>query len=164
MNIKNLNKEYVRSVVFGIEDSLVSTTGLIAGLVVGSNKETVILAASVAIAIEALSMGAGEYLSDDAVHEIEKLKRSKDSPIISGLLMMIAYGLSGLIPLIPILVFDYSISIYISLVFALIGLFILGFVKGKFAKVNPIKSALKILIVGGIATLIGVAVGMILKV
>jgi VIT1/CCC1 family predicted Fe2+/Mn2+ transporter len=160
----HFNQEYVRSVVFGIEDSLVSTTGLIVGLVVGSNKEVVILAASVAIAIEALSMGAGEYLSDDAVHEIEKIKRSADNPIISGLLMMVSYFIAGMVPLIPIILFDYSIAIYITVVASLVGLFVLGFAKGKLAKVNPIKSSLKILIIGGLTAVIGIAVGLLLKV
>jgi len=66
------NRDYVRSVLFGIEDSLVSTTGLIAGVSVGgASKEVVILSGIVAIAIEAVSMGAGEYLSDDALQELD---------------------------------------------------------------------------------------------
>lgn len=162
--MKRINQEYIRSVVFGIEDSLVSTTGLIAGLVVGSSKEVVILAASVAIAIEALSMGAGEYLSDESVHQYEKMKRNTDSPLFSGFLMLVAYALAGFIPLLPVVFFDYSYSVYFSLLFGLLGLFALGFVKGKFAKVNPLKSAVKILVVGGAATVLGIVVGYILKV
>ena len=76
-----IQKEYLRSVLFGIEDSLVSTTGLIAGLSVGAeNKRIVVLGGLVAIVIESVSMAAGEYLSDDAVQELDKLKRHRDSP------------------------------------------------------------------------------------
>lgn len=162
--MQKFNKEYVRSIVFGVEDSLVSITGLIAGLVVGSSREVVILAASVAIAIEALSMGAGEYLSDESVHEYEKMKRNTDNPILSGVMMFVSYVIAGCIPLLPVLIFDYSYSIYLTILFGLIGLFALGFVKGKFAKINPVKSAFKILIIGGLATGLGIVVGYLLKV
>src|SRR3989344_5011437 len=130
--MRTFNQEYLRSVLFGLEDSLVSTTGLIAGLSVGANdKNVVVLGAVVAIAIEAVSMGAGEYLSDDAVQELEKIKRHRDNPAISGLLMLLSYLGAGMIPFLPVLIFGYPASLLVSVIVALIGLFVLGFVKGK---------------------------------
>lgn len=162
--MKKTNLEYVRSVIFGIEDSLVSTTGLIAGLSVGADRKVVLLGGAVAIAIEALSMGAGEYLSDDAVQEIDKIKRHSQGPLLSGLLMLVSYFLAGLVPLLPVVFFDYPGSLIFSIVFALIGLFLLGYVKGKLIHVSPIKGGLKILFVGGMAALLGVLVGLVFKV
>ena len=162
--MKKTNLEYVRSVIFGIEDSLVSTTGLIAGLSVGADRKVVLLGGAVAIAIEALSMGAGEYLSDDAVQEIDKIKRHSQGPLLSGLLMLVSYFLAGLVPLLPVVFFDYPGSLIFSIVFALIGLFLLGYVKGKLIHVSPIKCGLKILFVGGMAALLGVLVGLVFKV
>ena len=58
MRRKRIDSDYVRSSFFGIEDSLVSTTGLIAGVAVGSqNAKYVILAGLVGIAVEAVSFG-----------------------------------------------------------------------------------------------------------
>ena len=163
MNVPN--REYLRSIIFGIEDSLVSTTGLIVGLSVGSdNKEVVILGGLVAIAIEAVSMGAGEYLSDDAVQELEKLKRHRDKPLISGSLMLVSYLLAGLIPLVPVLVFEYPSSLFWSVLAALSALFLLGYVKGRLLHVNALRGGLKILFVGGLATLLGLAVGLIFRI
>lgn len=160
-----INREYLRSVLFGVEDSLVSTTGLIAGLSVGADsKKIVVLGGLIAIAIEAVSMGAGEYLSDDAVQDLDKIKRHRDSPALSGFLMMIAYAGAGLIPLLPILLLPYPMSIAFSVAFALIGLFMLGYIKGKILKTNSLKGALKILIVGGVATALGIAVGILFRV
>ena len=50
--MKTIHQEYLRSTLFGIENSLISTVGLIAGMSVGvSDKNVVILGASVAISI-----------------------------------------------------------------------------------------------------------------
>lgn len=162
--MRRIKREYLRSSFFGVEDSLVSTTGLIAGLSVGADeKKVVILGGIVAIAIEAVSMGAGEYLSDDAVQELDKLKRHRDSPLLSGLLMFLSYSLAGLIPLAPILVLDYPGSVGFSVILALAGLFLLGYIKGRLINTSPWNGGLKILIVGGIATALGVLVGFIFK-
>ena len=163
MNVPN--REYLRSTVFGVEDSLVSTTGLIAGLSVGSNdKEIVILGAVVAIVIEAVSMGAGEYLSDDAVQELDKLKRHRDNPLVSGALMFTSYLLAGFIPLLPVIFLEYPSSVLLAVILAFSGLFLLGFIKGRLLHSHPWRSGTKILIVGGLATIIGLVVGLAFRV
>lgn len=164
MLVKKPNREYLRSVIFGIEDSLVSTTGLIAGISIGADsRRVVLLGGIVAIMVEAVSMGAGEYLSDDAVSELDKLKRHKDKPMVSGLLMFCSYLTAGLIPLLPIVFFVYPSSIWVSVALALAGLFLLGFLKGRYLNTDPIKGGLKILVVGGIATMFGIVVGTIFQ-
>jgi len=163
--MSSIDQEYLRSIIFGIEDSLVSTTGLVVGLSVGADdKRIVILGGAVAIAIEAVSMGAGEYLSDDAIQELDKLKRHRDKPLVSGALMLISYLLAGLVPLVPAVLLEFPASIYYSVVFALAGLFLLGFLKGKVVHTNPLRGGMKILIVGGLATALGVLVGLAFKI
>ncbi|GEM_PF-425166 len=161
----SLNKEYLRSIIFGVEDSLVSTTGLIAGISVGSNnREFVLLAGIVAVSIEAVSMGAGEYLSDDAVQELEKIKRYRDRPLVSGFLMFVSYFTAGLVPLAPILLANYPTSLALGITFSLIGLFLLGFAKGKIMHTSPYKGGFKILIVGGLATILGLVIGFLFNI
>ena len=160
-----INREYLRSIIFGIEDSLVSTTGLVAGLSIGAeNKKVVLLGGIVAIAVESISMGAGEYLSDDAVEELDKLKRQREDPLTSGLLMFVSYLLAGMVPLTPIIFLSYPTSLWAGVILALLGLFILGFAKGRVLKTNPLRGGLKILIVGGLATLLGIFVGSLFKI
>jgi len=161
----NINREYLRSVIFGIEDSLVSTTGLIAGISIGADsRRVVLLGGIVAIMVEAVSMGAGEYLSDDAVAELDKIKRHKDKPMVSGFLMFCSYLMAGLVPLLPIIIITYPSSILVSVALALAGLFLLGFLKGKVLKTSPFKGGLKILIVGGVATAFGLLAGYLFKI
>jgi VIT1/CCC1 family predicted Fe2+/Mn2+ transporter len=145
--------------MFGIEDSLISTTGLIAGISVGAdNNRIVILGAVVSIVIEAVSMGVGEYLSDDAVQELDKIKRHENSTT-SGLLMFASNFSAGLIPLIPVLLFDYPTSLYVAIAAALVALFLLGYIKGRLLHIPPLRGAVKILVIGGLATILGVIVG-----
>jgi len=65
----------LREVVFGMEDGMVSTLGSITGIAVGSgNQSTVLLAGSVIIAVESISMGIGSYLSNKSEEEMKKRK------------------------------------------------------------------------------------------
>lgn len=159
-----IKDEYLRSSLFGFEDALVSTTGMVVGISIGSqNLKFILLAAFVTIAVEAVSMAAGEFLSDEAVHELDK-KQQKDDTIFSAAVMFVSYSLGGLIPVIPVMLLPLNQGIIGSIIAAFIGLFILGFVKGKIVNVSQVRSALQMLIIGGIAAIIGVVVGLILRI
>lgn len=162
---KNIHEDYLRSIIFGFQDSLVSTTGVIAGVSAGTNdKSLVILASLVTITVESLSMGTGQYMSEKSVHELDKTGRHTDNLYVGALLMGLSYFFGGLIPLLPVVTFKLPISITISIISALIGLFVLGYIKAKLVKVNPLRSALEIFVLGGVATTIGLIVGKIFKV
>ncbi|MEK7569911.1 MAG: VIT1/CCC1 transporter family protein [Patescibacteria group bacterium] len=69
----------IREVVFGIEDSLVSTLGVISGVAGGtSNRFLVILSGIVVIFVESLSMAAGTFLSSKSKQEadVDALQRA----------------------------------------------------------------------------------------
>ncbi|MBI2593961.1 VIT1/CCC1 transporter family protein [Candidatus Daviesbacteria bacterium] len=162
--MRKIQDEYLRSSLFGFEDALVSTTGMVVGISIGtSNLKFILLAAFVTIAVEAVSMGAGEFLSDEAVHELDR-KLGKDNTLISATVMFTSYILGGLIPVLPIILLPALQGIIGSITAAFIGLFVLGFIKGKIVNVNRIRSAVEMLTIGGIATVIGIVVGFILKI
>ena len=157
--------DYLRSSLFGVEDALVSTTGMIVGLIVASpTKEFILLATLITIAVEASSMGAGEFLSERAVHQLEKDKLTRENFIFGGLIMFASYALAGLVPVLPIMFFPLPEAGFISVICAFIGLYALGYIKGKVVKINRNRSGLEMLFVGGIATIIGIAVGLLLRI
>ena len=159
-----VQKEYLQSAMFGFNDALVSTTGVIVGISTGtSNKQVVILAGVVTILVEALSMGSGQYLSSKSAHQLEK-DNTVRVPLISGFIRFWAYFMAGLVPLLPILIFPMAYSRDVAIVASLIGLLILGYVKGKVVDVSPVKSAIEIFIIGGLATAIGIVVGNVLAI
>lgn len=69
----------IRSIIFGLEDSLVSTLGALTGIAAGTADRFVIILSGVVIVIaEALSMTAGEYLSSKSAQEVWKKKMTDE--------------------------------------------------------------------------------------
>ncbi len=160
---QQITSSYIRSSFFGVEDSLVSTTGLIAGISVGTHEvKFILLAGFVAVAVEAISMAAGEFLSEETEQDLTHSRR-RSNPVIGGVIMFISYFAAGMIPIVPILLFPIDYAIYVSMVAALAGLFILGIIKGALTKRRILRSGLQVLLVGGTATIIGATVGIFFK-
>lgn len=160
-----LHEDYLRSLMFGLQDGIVSTTGVVVGISTGvNNKEIIILAAFVAVTVEATSMAAGQYSSEKAVHQMDKTGKHTDSLLIGALIMFIAYMIGGAFPIIPTIIFDQSTGRILAVASAFIGLFIIGYIKGHVVEHKPLRSAIELFIIGSIATAIGVIVGNLLKV
>ncbi|OYX43189.1 hypothetical protein B7Y94_02175 [Candidatus Saccharibacteria bacterium 32-49-12] len=154
-------KEYLQSAMFGFNDALVSTTGVIVGVSAGTgNKEVVLLAGAVTILVEALSMGSGQYLSSKSAHQLDRSDASR-IPLISGLIMFGSYFLAGLVPLLAIIFTPVEHGRSVAIIAALACLLVLGYVKGKIVQVSPLRSAVEVLVIGGAATIIGIVVGQI---
>jgi VIT1/CCC1 family predicted Fe2+/Mn2+ transporter len=159
-----IKQDYLRSIVFGFQDALVSTTGIVVGISIGShNKQFIILSALVAISVEALSMGAGQYLSEKTVHQLPKSDH-KDNLVTGSLLMFLSYLIGGFIPILPIFFSSPPLSSLLSVIFAFVGLFLLGFFKAKLFAGKVWRSAAEMLLIGGLTTLVGLLVGFFLRI
>lgn len=160
-----MHEDYLRSILFGLQDGLVSTTGVVVGITTGiQDKAIIILAALVALTVEASSMAAGQYSSEKAVHQMDKTGKHKDNLITGAILMFFSYLIAGMIPILPILLLDLKIAPVISITCAFLALFTLGFIKGKLVEHHALRSAVEMFIIGGIATALGLIVGYFLKV
>lgn len=162
----------MKNLIFGAEDSLVSTVGLISGVAVANtSKPTIILTGMILIFVEAFSMGIGSFLSDDFAVDIHEnvhstRKKRKISPYnsyLGGIIMFWAYFVSGFIPLFPYVFLSSANAFWISIVLSLITLFLLGSFSAYVFKVNVLRHGLKMAIIGGIAIGIGVIVGSIVQ-
>lgn len=160
-NRKNL-EIYIRNFVFGMEDSLVSTVGLLSGIAVaGVSKTEILLTGFVLIFVEAFAMATGSFLSEHTVEEYEEKKEvSPIQPMIGAGVMFLSYICAGLIPIFPYMILDEWTAFPVSIVASLVGLFLLGAVSSKLFKLK-IKSAFEMLFLGGVAVLVGVAIGKI---
>ncbi len=79
MQFRKRISAHIREVVFGLEDSFVSTMGAVSGVAVGSGSvHAVLLAGTVLVAVEALSMAAGSYLSSKAATELYNERMRQD--------------------------------------------------------------------------------------
>lgn len=157
----------MRNFIFGVEDSLVSTVGLLSGITVaGTDKSTIILTGVVLIFVEAFSMAVGSFLSEHSVEDYAKRdESSSSSSIIGGVIMFFSYFASGFIPLSPYLILPAGFALFFSILLALAALFGLGMVSARIINRGGIvRHGLKMLIIGGIAVGVGVLVGRVLSV
>src|SRR3990172_12019436 len=105
--------DYIREIVFGLEDSLVSTLGVITGIAVGTgDRSLVILSGIIVIFVEAVSMAAGTYLSTESYIEVEQTHQSmqdyKPNAVSAALVMGVFYVLGGFVPLVAYWIFPFS--------------------------------------------------------
>lgn len=156
---------YLRNFIFGVEDSLVSTVGMLSGVAIaGTAKSTILLAGIVLIFVEAFSMGIGSYLSEessDGFKESEKTGEKKS--ILGGIIMWASYFSAGFIPLSPYMLFEPQKAFWISISLAVLTLFLLGGLAARLAGRSIAKQALKMAIIGGFAIALGVTVGSIVN-
>ena len=164
-----LHEDYLRSLMFGLQDGIVSTTGVVVGISTGiSNKEIIVLAALVAVTVEASSMAAGQYSSEKAVHQMCKTGENKiahtDNLYIGALIMFVAYLLGGAFSIVPTIIFDQPAARTLAIASSFLGLFIIGYLRGYLVEHRPLRSAIELFIIGSITTVIGIVVGYLLKV
>lgn len=161
----NIHEDYLRSGLFGIQDGLVSTTGIVVGISTGiEDKAIIILASLVAITVEASSMAAGQYSSEKAVHQMDKTGKHTDSLVLGAAIMFFGYFLGGMVPVLPTILLNQPEARIIAIISAFVGLFILGYVKGKIVDHKPLRSAVELFIIGAIATTVGLVVGNLFRV
>lgn len=161
-----VNREYFKSFIFGVEDSLVSTVGLLSGVVLaGATSATVLLTGVVLIFVEAFSMGAGEFLSEFETEEyVARREVSVHQPLVASLIMFVSYVIAGFIPLAPYaLVADPAQALPYSVGASLISLVILGVVGARITKTSSFRHAVRMLLIGGAAILIGVLAGQVVS-
>ena len=155
---------FLRNFTFGAEDSLVSTVGLLSGVsFAGLGSRAIIVSGVILILVEAISMAAGVYISEDSVNELHDGQTDNKSG--DAITMLVSYLLVGLIPLLPyIFVDDTRRAFYISVAASLISLFALGLYKGFFVKIHPLISAVKVTLIGGFVIAIAIVVGVFVKI
>ncbi|MBI5134386.1 MAG: VIT1/CCC1 transporter family protein [Candidatus Taylorbacteria bacterium] len=156
-----INSDSVRSFTFGVEDSLVSTVGLISGIAVaGVPRPTILLTGIILIFVEALSMSAGGLLSENSAKEFEErkslpLRRS----VASAIVMFFSYFVSGLVVLLPYVLFASSLALPVSIAVSLSALFVLGVANARLSSTSPLRKGMTTAVIGGLAILAGTALG-----
>jgi len=151
----------LRNFIFGIEDSLVSTVGLLAGIAAADlSSSAIITTGLVLIVVEGLSMGIGSFLTEETSEEMSGDRVQPAKAAMGGIVMLFSYCIAGLLPLAPYAFFPAKIAISVSVTLSLLGLFSLGLGTSLYYhRPNPILRGIKMLLLGGLAVGIGMLVG-----
>ncbi len=159
----------MREIVFGLEDSLVSTLGAITGIALATRSTyIVILSGLVLIAAEGMSMTAGSYLSSksavDAEQQFHKSKQKEvRHPIRSASVMGVSYFLGGFVPLLPYFFLPIHTAVLPSVIGTGIVLFSLGVWAATYTKRSKIKSGLEMVIISLLAAGMGYVIGQLVR-
>jgi VIT1/CCC1 family predicted Fe2+/Mn2+ transporter len=157
-------KGFLRNFVFGAEDGLVSTVGLLSGVsFAGLSSREIILSGIILIMVEAISMAAGVYISEDSEKELDPAE--KENELGDSVVMFFSYALIGLIPLLPYVIFNAPhYAFFWSIGASLFALFCVGLFKGFFVHNHPLKSAIKMTAIGAVVIGVSVFVGTLIKI
>lgn len=155
---------YLRTIIFGVTDSLVSTVGLLAGIgVAGVPQTTIILAGVVYAFVEAFSMAVGNFLSEQSAEEYaDKSHVPSGISMIAGVVMFVASVLAAFIPLFPYLLFTSWVAFALSIAVSILTLFVMGIISAHFSQLPILWRGTRMALLGGAAILMGVVVGSIL--
>lgn len=152
---------YLKNFLFGVEDSLVSTVGLLAGVAAGGvSRSAIITTGLVLIVVEGFSMGIGSFLTEETAEEMTGEVVKDWRALGGGLTMLFSYIIAGLIPLSPYFFLSHGLAMPVSIAFSLAGLFGLGLGTSLyFHHPHPLMRSFKMLILGGLAVGVGVLIG-----
>lgn len=158
-------KTMFRNFIFGVEDSLVSTVGLLSGVAAANSEEKMIVTTGIVlIFVEAFSMGIGSFLSEESAEELAKKSGSRALIGKAASVMFVSYLAAGIIPLAPYIFFGPKIATPVSIGAALAALVLLGIVSARKSGHSLVGKAIEMLILGGLATLVGIGVGSLMGV
>lgn len=170
---QNAAGQFIRDIVFGTNDALLTNIGIITGFTASLvTNRLIILAVIVDIFTSAFAMAIGTYLSRTSEDDYLKGALTADAktnvdkalanPYIAAVVMWVVYVVSGFIPLIP---FFFGAPPHDAAKYAVaLGaatFVVVGILKGKVTNTSLKKSALQFFLLGGIAALIGYAIGSI---
>lgn len=153
---------YIRNVIFGIEDSLAATVGLLAGLATEAVPlSTIILTGFVYIFVEAFSMGVGSFLSEESAEDYEDTKGDGLRTFYASIAMFVACVIGGFVPLLPYLVTEGVTAIYASIALSVFFLGCMGYVQAKVTGKKVWPRIVRMVLLGGTAIAVGVIVGQV---
>lgn len=116
---------FVRNLVYGLEDSFISTTGLLVGITfAGVPLPYIVTSGVILILVEALSMAFGSMVSEESFLIAAKNSYTTTRLFLYASTMFVSYVAAGVLVLLPYILAVKNHYVY-SIIIAIIGIFIL---------------------------------------
>ena len=160
-----VTRHYVRDLVYGANDGIITTFAVVAGVVGGGLSTTVVLVCGVAnLLADGLSMAVSNYLairSHEGVLEAQGLPEEEAFPFRHGLATFLAFVAAGTLPLLPYLVPGEATTarFFWSIGLALGSMFVIGAMRGLVANISWLAGGLEMFGLGLIVTLVAYGSG-----
>jgi VIT1/CCC1 family predicted Fe2+/Mn2+ transporter len=159
-----ITRHYVREIVYGSNDGIITTFAVVAGVAGGSLPVPVVLICGAAnLFADGLSMAVGNYLSiraHESVLEAQGLPEEEASPVRHGLATFAAFVAAGALPLLPYLFsglpgdrFAWATAV------TFLALFVVGALRSLIANVRWWSAGMEMLALGGLVALVAYGSG-----
>ena len=157
---------WLRAAVLGANDGIVSVAGVLMGVVgAGVGAAEVLIAGIAATVAGAFSMGGGEYVSVSAQKDTE-LSHGRTgaditaNPLQAAVSSFLAFVAGALLPMLSVVLFPPSLQVAAILIGVAVSLAITGVSAALVGNANPVRGALRIVIVSIITMLVSYLVGL----
>lgn len=157
---------YLRDIVYGASDGVVTTTAVIAGTAGASFEARVGIVLGLAnLAADGLSMGASNYLGLKSELEQTGASVGLEQPWRHGATTTLAFVLAGAVPLLSYLASSWSRQAQLMLALLLAGavLTVVGAARARFVERTALSCALEMLAVAGGASGVAYLLGVLIE-
>lgn len=158
-------RHYIRDVVYGANDGLITTFAVVAGVVGGGlSSRTMLIIGAANLIADGLSMGVGNYLSirsHEGALAAQNRPEEEASPGRHGLATMLAFVAAGAAPLAPFVLglADYGLAASALLTFAM--MFTVGALRGLITIQRWWVAGLEMLLLGMVVALAAYGSGLV---
>ncbi len=159
-------RHYVRELVYGANDGIITTFAVVAGVAGGGlSLRVVVIIGTANLFADGLSMAVGNYLSirsHESVLEAQELPEEEAFPFRHGGATFLAFVLAGAVPLLPYMIPLLWIDRFTSsIALTLLTLFAVGASRALIANVRWWKAGLEMLGLGAVVAALAYGSGAI---
>jgi hypothetical protein len=148
----------IKNMTFGIEDSIISTAGVLLGVNAANlSRQEILITGFILVLVESLSMSYGAFISDEAFLKTEGAQKDVKKIVFYALIMFLSYFIIGLVLLTPFYFNFTNPSVYVILIALTLLFYIIYFNEKNLQKV------LVIFAIGAVLMFISISVGGVIK-
>lgn len=167
MNALKLLRRYIKDVVYGANDGIITTFAVVSSVEGAKLGTTAILVVGFAsLFADGFSMASSDFLASKAeaarkLYDGEKGGPDEEDPKVAAFFTFLAFVLVGIIPLLPYFFTGTtsSATFKVSGVATAIALFSVGALRTRVTGGNAFRAGLEMLLIGGAAALVAYFIG-----
>lgn len=160
--MRRVVSRYIKDIIFGANDGIVTTFAIVAGAVGASLSTKVILVLGFAsLLADGFSMGTGNYLGSRSEKEVAQVNGEQytKSVVVPALFIFFSFVIAGSVPLLPF-IFGAEGSFLLAAIMTGLTLFLVGGLLGQLVLHRHwFVWGLEMLVVGGAAASIAYGIG-----
>lgn len=157
-------KKYLPEFVYGATDGTITTFAIISAVSGASLSTAVVLILGFSnVLADGFSMASSNYLSQQSASETQRVGKA---PTKTAVATFVSFVFIGSIPLLPFALFYNTPSVnafVISIVATLLTFLVIGYARGHVLGDHPVRTSLKTLLIGGVASAIAYTAGGLLE-